>query len=82
LSVWDVHPRILTCGMMRTHVQSTTILDRQQALHTELLERELRLQQEIATRKAREEMETLKKQYAEDLSRNVQKEKTAILVRT
>lgn len=55
------------------------MLRRQEELHKELVAKELRLQEEILTRKTRDETEKLKKSYAEDLARNVNAERAAIL---
>lgn len=57
------------------------MLRHQDELHKELLAKELRFQEELLTRKTREETAQLKKAYAEDLARNVNAERTAILVR-
>lgn len=62
-------------------MQSTEVLRLQDELHKELLAKELRLQEELLTRQAREETAQLRKAYADDLARNVNAERTAILVR-
>lgn len=63
-------------------VQSAEVLRLQDELHKEVLAKELRFQEELLSRKTREETAQLKKAYAEDLARNVNTERTAILVRS
>lgn len=68
---------IVSCVLL----QSGEVLQRQDELHKELVAKELRLQEELLTRKYRNDIEKLKKDYAEDLARNVNQQRTTILVR-
>jgi hypothetical protein len=65
-----------------TKKKSADVRERQEKHHKKALERELRLKEEVLTRVTREEMHALKKQYTDELARNVAEYKAALSVRT